>query len=339
MDLLADVVLHPTFPADEIERQRGQRLTQIVERRGDPSVIVGTAMAAALYGPKHPYGYPEVGTEAGIKAASHDDMTAFWKQNFVPNNAALVVAGAIDAATLRGLADQRFGSWAAGTPAKPALGAPETTHARVVVVDVKGAPQTQLRVAGIGAPRSTPDYAALEVMDMILGGLFSSRINQNLRQAHGYTYGAFAAFAYRKAAGPFYVSTGVRTDVTGPATSEIFKEIAAIQSAPVKPEELTLSRDALVRSLPGAFETTASTVDTVAGTYVFDLGLDYYSKYPQQIGSVGAGPVQDVAKRYLVPSRLIVVAVGDRAKITPQLQKLGLGAMEFRDADGAVVQK
>ena len=334
LDLVADVALHPSFPAEEIQRQRGQRLTQIVERRGDPSAIASTVMAAALYGAGHPYGFTELGTEAGIKSTTRDDMEAFWKKNFVPNNAALVVAGAIDAAALRQLADKAFGGWPSGAPAAPAAGRAQTTGARIALVDLPGAPQTQLRVAEIGVPRSTPDYAALEVMDMILGGLFSSRINQNLRQDHGYTYGAFAAFQYRKGPGPFFVASGVRTNVTGPAVGEIFKEIARIRSTPVSAEELTLGRDALVRSLPGAFETTQSTVGTVAGTYVYDLGLDYYTKYPQQIGSVTQANVQDVATRYLTPDKFVVVAVGDRAKIEPPLRALKLGAIEIRDADG-----
>jgi zinc protease len=334
LDLVADVALHPNFPADEIERHRGQLLTQIVERRGDPSAVSSTVMAAALYGPRHPYGYTELGTEAGLKAVARDDMNAFWKQNFVPNNAALVVAGAVSAADLRPLVEKAFGAWQSGTPVKPALGQPETTPAKVVIVDIPGAPQTEFRVASIGAARSTPDYASLEVMDMILGGLFSSRINLNLRQDHGYTYGAFSTFQYRKGPGPFFATSGVRTDVTGPAIGETFKEIARIQAAPITAEELTLGRDALVRSLPGAFETTTSTVGTLSGTYVYDLGLDYYTKYPQQIGGVTIASVQDVAKKYFGPNKFVVIAVGDRAKIAPQLQKLNLGTTETRDPDG-----
>ena len=293
-------------------------------------------MAAALYGSRHPYGFTELGTEAGVKGVTRDDMAAFWKQNFVPNNAALVVAGAIDATALRGLAEKAFAGWSPSTPARPALGTPETTNAKLVVVDLKGAPQTQLRVAAIGAARSTPDYPPLEVMDMILGGLFSSRINQNLRQDHGFTYGAYSLFQYRKSTGPFYVQTGVRTDATGPAVEEIFKELARMQRTPVSADELALGRDALVRSLPGYFETTQSTVATMASTYVYDLGLDYYTKYPQQIGGVTSANVQDVAGRYLVPGKFVIVAVGDRAKIAPQLQKLNPGALEVRDPDGNV---
>ena len=336
MDLLADATLHPNFPAEEVERQRSQRLSQLIERRGDPNAVASIVTVASLYGFKHPYGFTELGTEASAKALTRDDLSAFWKQNFVPNNAALVVAGAVNAAELRGLAEKAFGAWPAGTPAKGAFGTPETTTAKVVLVDAPGAPQTELRVAAIGAARSTPDYPSLEVMDMILGGLFSSRINLNLRQDHGYTYGAYSTFQYRKSAGPFFVGTGVRTNVTGPAITETLKEIARIQREPISADELALSRDSLVRSLPGAFETTQSTVGSTASLYIYDLGLDYWAKYPQQIGGVTVANVQDVAQRYLVPGKLIVVAVGDRAKIAPQLAALKLGAIEVRDTDGNV---
>ena len=183
LDLIADVALRPAFPAEELERQRGQRLAQLAQQRDDPATVAGVAMAAALYGPQHPYGYTELGPEAAIKATTRDDLVGFWKQNVVPNNAALVVAGNITQAELKALAEKTFGAWQRGTPAAPALGAPATTSARVVIVDKPGAAQTQLRVATIGAARSAPEYPAIEVMNMALGGLFSSRINLNLREA------------------------------------------------------------------------------------------------------------------------------------------------------------
>jgi zinc protease len=338
LDLAADVALHPAFPDDEITRQRGQRLARLVQQRENPNAVATAAMFAALYGPNHPYGYTELGTEAANKAITHDDMVAFWKQNFVPNNAALVVAGDITADELRPLAEKAFGAWPAGEPAKTSLGEPATTPARLVIVNKPGAPQTQLRVATIGAPRSTPDYPSLQVMNMALGGLFSSRINMNLREEHGYTYGAGSAFVYRRAAGPFFVATGVRTDVSGPAVSEIFKEVNRMTETPLTSEELARAKDSLVRSLPGAFETSGQVVGSLANIYVYDLGLDYFTKYPGRMSAVTGEMVQEVARKYLVPGKMVVVAVGDRARIGPQFQKLNLGRTEIRDADGNVVR-
>jgi zinc protease len=334
LDILSDVVLNPSFPAEEIERQRASRLAGLVQQRDNPAQVAAQVLAASLYGPKHPYGYSEVGTEASVKALSKDDMAAFWKQNFVPNNAALVVAGDISMDELRTLAEKSFGMWQAGTPAQPALGAPTTTTAKVVVVDKPGSPQTQVRVAGIGAPRSSPDFRPMQVMNLALGGLFSSRINMNLREEHGYTYGASSQFSFRRAAGPFQVASGVRTDVTGPAVSEIFKEVRGMVEKPVSEDELKKAKDSLSNSLPGAFESSANAVNNFSNVFIYDLGLDYYTRYAEQVNAVTAEQTLAAAKKYLVPNSMIVIAVGDKAKIEPQLKKLNLGTIETRDTEG-----
>jgi zinc protease len=334
LELLADVTLNPSFPAEEVERQRASRLASLVQQRDNPAQVAAQVTAAALYGPKHPYGYSEIGTEASVKALTRDDLMAFWKQNFVPNNAALVVAGDISMDELRALAEKSFGGWARGTPAQPALGAPATTPARVVVVDKPGSPQTQVRVASIGAARSSPDFRPIQVMNVALGGLFSSRINMNLREQHGYTYGASSQFLFRRAPGPFQVASGVRTDVTGPAVTEIFKEVRGMVDRPVSQDELKKAKDSLSNSLPGAFETSANAVNNFSNVFIYDLGLDYYSRYAEQVNAVTADQTLAAARKYLVPSGMVVVAVGDKAKIESQLKKLNLGEIETRDTEG-----
>ena len=333
-DLLADVTLHPSFPAEEIDRQRASRLAALVQQRDNPNQVAAQVTASALYGPKHPYGYSEIGTEAALKSLSRADMEGFWKQNFVPNNAALVVAGDISMAELKALAEKAFGGWQKGTPAQPALGAPATTSARVVIVDKPGSPQTQLRVASIGAPRSSPDFRPLQVMNLALGGLFSSRINMNLREDHGYTYGASSQFSFRRAAGPFQIASGVRTDVTGPAVDEIFKEVRGMIDKPVSAEELKKAKDSLANSLPGAFESSANAVNNFSNVFIYNLGLDYYTRYAEQVNAVTTDQALAVSKKYLVPANMVVIAVGDRAKIEPELKKLNLGMVEIRDTEG-----
>ena len=334
LDLLADVTLRPVFPAEEVERQRTARLGQIVQQRDNAGAVAGQVVAAALYGKSHPYGYSEIGTEAAVKAMTRADMMAFWKQNLVPNNAALVVAGDISMTALRALADKAFAGWQRGTPARPSLGAPDTTRARVVIVDKPGAPQTQLRVVGIGAARSSPDFRPLQVMNTALGGLFSSRINMNLREKNGYSYGTNSSFTFRRSPGPFQVAGGIRTDVTAPAVAEILNEIAGMLKEPMGRDELQKSKDALANSLPGAFETSSSAVGSFSNVYTYDLGLDYYTRYAEQVNAVTAEQAQAVAAKYLQPSALVVVAVGDRKLIDPELRKLNLGNVETRDADG-----
>jgi zinc protease len=336
LGLLADVVLNPSFPAEEVERQRASRLATLVQARDDPAQVAALTMAAALYGFQHPYGYNDTGTEASVKALTRDEMAAFWKQNFVPNDAALVVAGDISMSELRALADKAFGTWQRGTPTRPSLGAPTTTPARVVIVDKPGSPQTMVRVGRIGAARSSPDFRPVQVMNMALGGLFSSRINMNLREQHGYTYGAYSEFSFRRTPGPFQIQSGIRTDVTGPAVSETFAEIRGMTDRPVSDDELKKAKDSLAHSLPGAFESNANAVSNFSNVFIYDLGLDYYSRYAEQVNAVTADQTLEMARKYMVPGEMVVVAVGDRAKIEPGLKKLNLGPIEIRTAAGSL---
>jgi zinc protease len=337
LDLVADVALHPSFPADEVDRQRASRLAQLLQQRDNPAALVNNIAMGAVYGDRHPYGFSELGTDGSVKAISRADMQAFWKSHFVPNNAALIVAGDISMTELRAMAEKAFGVWERGAAARPQLSAPVTTAARVVIVDKPGSPQTQLRVVAIGAERSSPDFRPLQVMNQALGGLFSSRINMNLREAHGYTYGANSQFTFRRTPGPFQVGTGVRTDVTGPAVGEIFKEIRGMVEKPMSADELKKSKDAMANSLPGAFETSANAVNNFSNVFVYDLGLDYYSKYAAQVNAVTAEQAAGVARKYLVPEKMVVVAVGDRAKIEPGLKELNLGPLAIWSAEGKPV--
>jgi zinc protease len=339
LGLMADVTLRPSFPADEIERQRAQRLGQLVQARDDPSQVASLVTSRVLYGDTHPYGYSELGTEASVKAVSRDEMMAFWRQNLVPNNAALVVAGDITLTELRALAEKAFGAWPRGTPARPKLPTPAVPAPRVVIVDKPGAPQTQLRVATIGAHRATPDFRPMQVMNMVLGGQFSSRINMNLREKNGYTYGARSQFAFRRFPGPFQIASSVRTDVTGPAVKEIYDEVRGMLKNPMSDDELKAAKDAMINSLPGAFEATSDAVGNFSNVFVYDLGLDYYTKYAAQVKAVDMEQALAMVKKYLPAERLFVVAVGDRAAIEPALRQLNIGTVEVRDATGAPVSK
>jgi zinc protease len=255
----------------------------------------------------------------------------------VPNNAALVVAGEISMSELRALAEKSFAGWQRGMPARPALGSPATTPAKIVIVDKPG-PQTQLRVARIGAARSSPDFRPIQLTNLALGGLFASRINMNLRERNGYSYGASSQFTFRRAPGPFQVASAVRQDVTAEAVTEIFNEIRGMHETPVTPEELRSAKDALANSLPGAFETGRNAVGNYANVFIYDLGLDYYTTYAAQVNAVTRDQTLEVTKKYLVPEDLIVVAVGDRSAIEPELRELDLGPIEIRDAEGSVTK-
>ena len=333
LTLLSDVVRHPSFPADEMERQRASRLAQLAQQKENVNAIASAVTAAALYGASHPYGSTELGTEASVNAVTVDDLRAFWTRNYVPNNAALVVSGRISETELRPLVEKAFGDWQRGTPDVPAAVAPSTTRASIVLVDKPGSPQTQLRGVSIAASRVTPDFEAMVVANDILGGLFTSRINLNLREAHGYTYGANSQFVFRRSPGFFVVATGVRTDVTAPALSEIVKELGRIRDG-VTGEELTLARDAEVRSLPSEFETSSNVTTTSANLFLFALPLDHYAKAQARYAALTAEQVNAAVRKYIAPDKTLFIVVGDRAKIGAELEKLNLGPIEVWNADG-----
>jgi zinc protease len=336
--LAADVALRPSFPAEEVERVRATRLADLVEQRANPVQVVGNVMGKALYG-THQYGFSELGTAESNKQFTRDDLQAFWRQHFVPANAALVVTGSLSVPELRKLAETTFGSWPRGTVAPAKLATPSETPPRLVIVDRPGSPQTQLRVATFGVPRNSTDYIPVRVMNTILGGMFSSRINMNLREEHGYTYGANSQFAYWRSGGPFAISTGVRTDVTAPAVREVMLELTRMIDTRVTPQELTLAKDAITLQLPALFETADRTTASLSTLFTHGLPLNYYSNMAEQISVVDAQAVQEAAKKYIVPEKFAIVAVGDRSKIGEALEKELGTAAEIRDPDGAPISK
>jgi zinc protease len=316
---------------------RARRLADLVQQRANPGQIATNVTGKILYG-EHQYGFSETGTVESNKGVTRDDLQAFWRQHFVPGNAALVVTGAITMAELRKLAEASFGVWPKGTATPAKLGVPSTTPPRLVIVDRPGSPQTQLRVATVGVPRNSPDYMPVRIMNTILGGMFASRINMNLREEHGYTYGANSQFVFWRSGGPFSVTTGVRTDVTAPAVHEVMIELRKMIDTRVTPDELTLAKDAITLQLPALFETNDRTVGSLSTLFTHGLPLSYYSNLAEQISVVDAQAVQEVAKKYLVPDKFVIVAVGDRSKIGEALEKELAATAEIRDPDGVVTK-
>jgi zinc protease len=330
-DLVADVLLQPAFAAKELDRVRNNRLTQILQQRDNPNALANRVFNNALYGVNHPYGFTELGTEESIKGITREDMMKFWQDGYVPENAALVVAGDLSETELRGLAEKHFGKWSGKTTDMARREVPAASARHIVIVDKPGAPQTVLRIGHVGVSRANPDYVPIQVMNTGLGGLFSSRINMNLREKNGYTYGAGTSFQFRRGPGPFFATTSVRTDVTGPAVREIFNELERMRATDVSADELKTAKDSFARSLPGLFETTGQAAQSVAQLFVYNLPLDYYRSLPAKIDSVSTADVRRVAGKYLLPESMVIVTVGDRSKIEPELIKLNLGKVEASD--------
>ena len=323
-DLLSDATLHPAFDAKEVERIRNQRVTAVLQENDEPFSLALRTANHVLF-PNSPYGFSVLGTEASNKSIKRDDLTAFWKQGYVPSNAVLAIAGDLNLAQAKELATKYFGAWSGNATSSQALVTPSPPAKSVALVDKPGAPQTALLLSSLGASRNTPDYVPLEVMNTALGGLFSSRINMNLREEHGYTYGAQSFFQYRRGVGPFFAGGAIRTDATAPATQELFKEVTRIREEELKPEELQKAKDSFSKTLVGLFETTRETASTIGQQFVFGLPIEYYRDLPAQIDKVTGGDTLRAAKQYLHPEATIVVGVGDRAKIESALKQLNVG--------------
>jgi zinc protease len=327
MSLFADAAQRPSFPADEVERVRTSRITSLLQEKDSPVVTAQKIVGHVLYGDS-PYGYMPDGTEASNKAITRDDLTALWKKTYVPAGAALVFAGDLTEAQAHSLAEKYFGEWkgenaAAAVPETPAAPSPG-----VYVSDLPGSPQTVLLAVGLGTQRTTPDYVPLTVMNSVLGGLFSSRLNMNLREKHGYTYGARSTFDFRRGVGPFWAGGSMKTDATAPATLEIFSELKRMKESEVSAEELKLAKDNFSQSQVGRFQTTGQLALTFGALHVYGLPPDYFEKLPPAIEAVTAADVHRVAEKYIDPAHMFVVAVGDRAKIAPELTKLNIGAVQ-----------
>ena len=337
LDLLSDMAEHPTFDAQEVDRVRKQQLTDILQEGDDPIASTFRVGAKALYGDA-PYAYPSVGTTASVKAIGRQDLQSFWAAHYGPQTAALVLNGDITEAEARAQAEKYFGPWRAkDAAAVTAVPEPTAPQRKIVLVDKPGSPQTVLFAAGLGVPRSAADYPSLVILNDVLGGLFSSRINLNLRETHGYTYGAFSEFTFDRFGGPLYAGAQVRTDVTAPATEELFKELDRITSEPPTAAELKLAQESEIRSVPGRFETGRDISRYIGELFVFHLPDSYYAMLPEQFAAVQPQQVKDAAVEHIHPRQLIVVAVGDRAKIEPGLKELKLGPIEYRNESGDVL--
>jgi len=337
MDLLADVAEHPAFRTDDLERDRKQRLVRIAQEADNVQSMAMRVGPKLVFGDQ-PYGMTSSGTIESITALTPADVTSFYADHYGPQDSVLVLAGDVTHAEAEKLARKYFGSWrshAASAATIPPPPTPQPTH--VVIVDKPGAPQTALYAFGLGVPVSSPDADLLEVMNYTLGSSFGSRINMNLREVHGYTYGARSGFMEYLDGGQFFAGALVRTDVTAPAAKEMMSEIRNFPKNPSTSEELAAAKEASIRSLPGRFETTSAIAGAMSNIFVFNRPLDYYANLPAKYEAVTEEDIARVAQQYLHPDQLVIVTAGDRAKIEPGLKDAGLGPVEVRDIGGKLV--
>lgn len=335
--LMRDVVLEPDFPVAELERLRAERLTGLIRAHDQPNMVASALSRQTLFGPDHPYG--RSADAAALRALDVDDVRTFWQEWWRPDNATAIVVGDVDVERARTLVQQTFGDWLAGAPQQTAVAAPAQISGRTIhLVDRPGSAQSVIIIGRIGAPRSSPDYYALQVMNTILGGQFTSRLNQNLRETHGYSYGASSGFDFRPVAGPWTASAAVQTPSTGAALREFFNEFEAIRT-PIPAEEVQRAKNYLAMRYPAQFQSVAGIAAEIGETVLFDLPLDDIDDYVGRIMAVTPAEVERVARGYVDPANVAIVVVGDREVVEQQLRDAGLGdvrLLEVTDVLGPV---
>lgn len=327
--LLADMVMRPRLDASDFHRVRELRLNRLIQLRDLAPALADRAFARLLYG-NHPYGHLPLGSEASLQATTLEEVSRFHRTMFTPSRLTVIAAGDATHDALAAAIEGTFGNWRPLAEARqidPALWpAPSVGKERLAILHRPGAAQSELRIGHVGAPRRTPDYHALVLLNVILGGQFVSRINMNLREDKGYTYGVRTSFDFRRAAGPFVLNASVQSEVTADAIIEALSELHAIRgSRPVTPEELRAGRAALTRGYPRNFETAEQISRGTAQLALYDLPDDYFSTFVPKVLAVDEAAVTRAAQTHIDPSRLVTVIVGDREKVAPTLPRLNLG--------------
>jgi predicted Zn-dependent peptidase len=337
LPVMADVALRPAFPQTELDRLRQERLTALLQARDDPAQVASLAFSRIVFGPAHRYGIAAMGTEAALEAFTTADLRAYHAAMYQPANATLVVAGDMTPEAVMPLLEKQFGGWARGaaTARTPVPQAPQLTEGQISIVDMPGAEQSQIRIGWVGVPRETPDYFTLQVLNTILGGSFTSRLNQNLRERNQFSYGASSRFDMRLSAGPFFAGAGVQTDKTAEALREFFNELRAITS-PVEAEELAKARNYVALSFPSEFETIGDLAGHVEEMIVYSRPEDYFERYVANIQAVTAADVQTAAAAHIQPMRFAVVVVGDRQVIEARIRALTLGPVRVLSVEDAI---
>ena len=325
LQLLSDVVVRPANREEDFLRVRQLRLHRLTQMRDMPGAVADRAFLRLVYGP-HPYGHSPIGSEASLAAMSVDDVRAFHAAAIRPDAATLIAVGDCDHGAMVQLAGEAFADWTGHGSAEPGNGGPLPKSARLNVVARPKAPQSELRIGQVAVARDTPDYHPLVVANTILGGQFVSRINLNLREDKGLTYGARTAFEFRRHPGPFVLQVSVQTSGTAKAIEESLGEIAGIRGTrPVTPAELELGIAALTRGYARSFETGEQLGRAALQLALYNLPDDYFEQFVPRIECVTADDVSRVMTKHLDPSRVVTLVVGDLDVIAHELSALGLG--------------
>jgi zinc protease len=326
--LLSDVARRPRFPADELERLRRERLTALVEMRDEPRMLASVLFNRTLYG-EHPYGRPTGGTAQTLRAMSVDDLKTFHGEYIVPGNTTIIVVGDISGDAMLPKLESAFGDWKGDpSPAPPVPPISQLKEKSLLFVDKPGAAQSVIQIGRVGVPRLTEDYYAVIVMNTILGGSFTSRLNMNLREKHGYTYGAGSRFDFRPLPGPFVAGASVQTAVTDKSLVEFIAELKGIL-APVPPADVERAKNYVALGFPADFQSVGQIAAQLEELVIYGLPDDYFNRYTEKILAVTPSDVERVARKYINTDNLAFVIVGDRKEVGESVSSLKLAPAKF----------
>ncbi len=334
--LFADILVHPSFPAAEFERIRGQRLASLLQAKDRAPSVAANAFMRVVYGEEHPYGKDPSGTEASVQGLTRDDVVAFYRAHYSPANATLIVVGDTTLGRIIPLLERELGDWKPGPlpPPRPEFAYREPP-ARVFLIDRPGAPQSEIRIGRPALARNTPDYFSATVMNRVLGGQFSSRINLNLREKRGFTYGARSSFIFLKQPGPFIVSGAFTGAKTRESAEQLLLEIESVHRSGVTAEELEFSKKGLTGGFILSFETPYQVAGALQSIVLYGLEEDYYGKYVGNLERVGPEDIRRVAHSVLDAAAMSVLVVADAGETAKGLESLGRGPVVILDAEGA----
>ena len=333
--ILSDMMLNSTFPAEALERLRGRTLVNLTQQRDQPAIVGSQVFAKILYGNAHPYGQRI--TEASVKSITRDDVIALHKTYFQPGRAIITVVGDVTAAQAKLSIEKGLAAWtkAGDRPSFDYPKPPELQPAKIYLVDKPGAAQSVVNIGLPGPARNTPDYFALQVLNTILGGQFQSRLNANIREQKGYSYGVNSNFSYGKGPGAFRAGGAIFSAKTDAALIEFMKELKGIVGEiPITDEEIKTAKESLIQRLPQRFASVSGISGAITSLVVDDLPDDFYQTYAAKVSAVKREDLLRVAKRYIDLNHLAIVIVGNRAEVEGPLKATGIAPITVIDIDG-----
>jgi zinc protease len=335
LDVFADVLINPAFPQMECERIKNQRLTALLQQRDRPATIAAMAFNRILYGPDHPYGNDPGGSETSLHNMTRDDLVEFYKQYYRPSNAVMIVVGDVTMEEIRNKLDDALALWTSAQLQPLRIPpTPESARRKLFLVDKPGAAQSEIRIGYPALARTSPDFFAVTIMNRILGGQFSSRLNLNLRERRGFSYGARSSFTFNKQPGPFSAGGAVVTAKTDSSVREFLYEIEKMHREGITEDELTFAKKGISGNFALTFETQAQIAGALQNVVLYGLPDNYYETYLRSIDRVSRADVKRAAEKYLDTEKMAVVVVGDLKVIKGGLEELGVGETVLCDTQG-----